>query len=198
MSRRKGNVTIADVARAAGVSVSTVSRVLNDKDDVAAETYERVQAVIKELGYTSSLAARSMRSRRTNVIGLIMPDVEDPFSVQVMKGVNHAIAEFDYDLIVYTGGSIKKKSPADRERHYVSLLNRLTSFRHFRCLHHACRGVPLTAPERHRPPASSGPLGGTPMQHSPVACRTSGRRVRPQVVTGGLPLARTSTKRGKA
>jgi LacI family transcriptional regulator len=122
MSRTK-TVTIQDVARAAGVSISTVSRVLNDKDDVAPETYEKVQKVIKELHYTSSLAARSMRSRRTNVIGLIMPDVEFPFAIQVMKGVNRAIAKSGYDLIVYTGGDTKKESTADRERRYVSLLN---------------------------------------------------------------------------
>jgi LacI family transcriptional regulator len=111
------------VARAAGVSISTVSRVLNDKDDVAPETYQKVQDVIEELSYTSSLAARSMRSRRTNVIGLIMPDVEGPFAIQVMRGINQAITELGYDLIVYTGGDIKKKSSADREQRYVSLLN---------------------------------------------------------------------------
>ena len=119
----KRTVTIQDVAEAAGVSVSTVSRVLNDKDDVAPETYEKVQKVIEDLSYTSSLAAKSMRSRRTNVIGLIMPDVEFPFAIQVMKGVNRAITELDYDLIVYTGGDIKKESSADREQRYVSLLN---------------------------------------------------------------------------
>jgi LacI family transcriptional regulator len=52
-----------------------------------------------------------------------MPEVEDPFSVQVMKGVSRAITELDYDLIVYTSGGIKKNSSADRERHYVALLN---------------------------------------------------------------------------
>ena len=98
------------MARDAGVSVSTVSRVLNDKDDVAPETYEKVQGVIAELGYTSSLAARSMRSRRTGVIGLILPDLEDPFCIQVMKGINHAIVRLDYDLIAYTSGSIKQDS----------------------------------------------------------------------------------------
>jgi len=123
MKRAKKTVTIQDVAKAAGVSVSTVSRVLNDKDDVAFETYEKVQDVIQELGYTSSLAAKSMRSHKTNVIGLIMPDVEQPFPIQVMKGVNQAITELDYDLIVYTSGGIKKNSSADHERHYVSLLN---------------------------------------------------------------------------
>jgi LacI family transcriptional regulator len=123
MGRPRTAITIRDVAKEAGVSVSTVSRVLNDKDDVAPETYERVQDIIQELGYTSSLAARSMRSRRTNVLGLIVPDVADSFSIQVMKGVNQAITELDYDLIIYTSGSIKKRSAAERERHFVSLLN---------------------------------------------------------------------------
>ncbi len=123
MKRTPRAVTIHDVAKAAGVSVSTVSRVLNDKDDVAVETHEKVQRVIADLGYTSSLAARSLRSRRTNVIGLIMPDVEDPFCIQVMKGVHRAIAKLEYDLIAYTSGSIKKQSKAEREQHYVSLLN---------------------------------------------------------------------------
>jgi len=122
MSRTKTTVTIRDVAEAAGVSVSTVSRVLNDKDDVAPGTYQKVQDVIDELGYTSSLAARGLRSHRMNVIGLIMPDVGDPFSIQVMKGVSRAIAELDYDLIVYTGGEFRRESSADRERRFVSLL----------------------------------------------------------------------------
>jgi LacI family transcriptional regulator len=123
MGRSRTAITIRDVAEAAGVSISTVSRVLNDKDDVAADTYQRVQDVIQELGYTSSLAARSMRSRRTNVLGLIMPDLADPFTIQVMKGVNQAIAEFDYDLIAYTSGSIRGPSTAEREQYFVSLLN---------------------------------------------------------------------------
>jgi LacI family transcriptional regulator len=123
MGRNKATITIRDVAKAAGVSVSTVSRVLNDKDDVAPETYQRVRAVIAELGYTSSLAARSMRSRRTGVIGTMMPDLEDPFTIQVMKGINHAITALDYDMIAYTSGSINQQSKAEREQYYVSLLN---------------------------------------------------------------------------
>jgi LacI family transcriptional regulator len=125
MSRR-ATVTIHDVAKDAGVSVSTVSRVLNDKDDVAPETYERVRRVIRELGYASSLAAKSMRSRKTNVIGLIMPNVGDPFIIEVMKGVNRAIDDLKYDLIIYTsgtGGSPNLGNWAAHEQHYVSLLN---------------------------------------------------------------------------
>jgi LacI family transcriptional regulator len=123
MGHSAKSITIHDVARAAGVSVTTVSRVLNDKDDVAADTYLKVKAIIAELGYTSSLAAKSMRSHRTGVIGLILPDLEDPFCIQVMKGIHHAIVALDYDLIAYTSGSIKVHSKAEREQHYVSLLN---------------------------------------------------------------------------
>jgi LacI family transcriptional regulator, galactose operon repressor len=121
--RNRKSVTIHDVAEAAGVSVSTVSRVQNDKDDVAPETYERVQRVISEMGYASSLAARGMRSRRTNVIGLIMPDVANPYCVEVMRGVNQAIVQSDYDLLIYTTGDIWKHGTTDQERRYVALLN---------------------------------------------------------------------------
>jgi LacI family transcriptional regulator len=123
MRQKKRSATIQDVAREAGVSVSTVSRVLNSKVDVASETFEKVQGIIEELGYTSSLAARGMRSSRTNVIGLIMPDVTSEYCVEVMRGVNRAIAQLDYDLIVYTTGDIRKYGTADQERRYVALLN---------------------------------------------------------------------------
>jgi LacI family transcriptional regulator len=122
MKRNKRSITIEDVATAAGVSVSTVSRVLNEKDDIAPETYERVKSIIAEMGYTSSLAARSMRSARMNVIGLIMPDAGEPFPIEVMKGVNNAIAALDYDLIIYTCGDNRKHFTADREKKFVSLL----------------------------------------------------------------------------
>jgi LacI family transcriptional regulator len=123
MKRKKRSITIEDVATAAGVSVSTVSRVLNDKDDIAPETYERIKNIIAEMGYTSNLAARSMRSSRMNVIGLIMPDAGEPFPIEVMKGVNSAIAALDYDLIIYTCGDVRKHYTADREKKFVSLLN---------------------------------------------------------------------------
>jgi LacI family transcriptional regulator len=103
MKANKSTITIHDVASVAGVSVSTVSRVLNEKIDVAPETYEKVQQVIKALGYTSSLAAKSMRSRKTNVIGLVVSDLEQAFCLKVIKGINRAIEQLDYDLLVYTG-----------------------------------------------------------------------------------------------
>ena len=122
-SSSKKSVTIIDVAQAAGVSVSTVSRVLNEKDDVSPETYQRVQTVIDELGYSSSLAARSMRSHKKNLIGLVVPDIGFPYSIEIMKGINRAIAESSFDLLVFTTGDIRKSGSASHEQHYVSLLN---------------------------------------------------------------------------
>ncbi len=124
MKRPRKSVTIHDVAEASGVSVSTVSRVLNDKDDVSAETYQRVQKVIGELGYASSLAARSMRSHKTNLIGLVVPDIGFPYSIEIMKGINRAIAESKFDLLLYTTGDVQKSGAALHEQHYVSLLNK--------------------------------------------------------------------------
>jgi len=123
MRKTRQTVTIQDVAKTAGVSVSTVSRVLNGKLDVASETQDRIRSVIDDLGYTTNLAARSMRSFKKNMVGLIMPDIAYPFAVEVMKGVNRAIAESEFDLIVYTTGDVRKSGRASHEQKYVSLLN---------------------------------------------------------------------------
>ena len=122
MRKAKQTVTIQDVAKRAGVSVSTVSRVLNGKADVASETQDRIRSVIDNLGYTTNLAARSMRSFRKNLIGLLMPDIAYPFAIEVMKGVNRAIAESEFDLLVYTTGDVRKSEQASHEQKYVSLL----------------------------------------------------------------------------
>src|SRR5512147_2659233 len=81
MRSKQSVVTIQDVARAAGVSVSTISRVINNKDDVAPETTEKVRRVMQELNYTASLVAKSMRSRTSKVIGLILPELTEPFDL---------------------------------------------------------------------------------------------------------------------
>lgn len=117
------SITIRDVAQAAGVSVSTVSRVLNDKDDVAPETAEIVRRVIEDLGYVSSIAARSLRSRTTNVIGLIVPDLWHPFTSLVVRGVNQATLAHGYDLLAYASGRSDLNSPTNWEQDLVAQLN---------------------------------------------------------------------------
>jgi LacI family transcriptional regulator len=99
MARR---VTINDVATAAGVSVATVSKAVNGRYGVSPETSARVLEAVEALGYESSLVARSMRSRRTGVIGVLVADFE-PFSAEILKGVAAALRDTDYDLLAYSG-----------------------------------------------------------------------------------------------
>jgi len=121
MKRNLKAVTIRDVASKAGVSVTTVSRAINSKDDISEETTKKVLAVVEELGYASSLAARGMRSHRTNVIGLIIPEVASYYCQEILRGVNQAIAKLDKALIVYTSGVIDRENIANHERSYVAL-----------------------------------------------------------------------------
>ncbi len=123
MQRNSKAITIRDVANKAGVSVTTVSRVLNGKDDISEATIQKVLAIVQELGYASSLAARGMRSHRTNLIGLILHDVASLYSQEIMRGVNQVIAKIDKDLIIYTSGGLNRENVAQHEQYYVGLLN---------------------------------------------------------------------------
>ncbi len=98
-----GRVTIRDVADRAGVSVATVSKVINDRYGVSSATSARVQGVIDELGYEPSIVARSLRNHRTNVIGVLVSDIE-PFTAELVKGVARALRGTGYELVVYSAG----------------------------------------------------------------------------------------------
>jgi LacI family transcriptional regulator len=122
MTRQR--ITIGEVAAQAGVSVATVSKVINNRYGVADETAARVRAVIERLGYESSLVAQSLRSRRTNVIGVLLWDFE-PFSAELLKGAAQAIRATGYELVVYSGGGLGRPRHG-WERRYVSRLSGLT------------------------------------------------------------------------
>jgi LacI family transcriptional regulator len=102
MTEESLRVTIGDVAQRAGVSIATVSRVVNGRYGVAASTIDRVREVIDDLGYESSLVARSLRSQQTNVIGILVSDIE-PFSAELLKGAAKALRDSPYELVVYSG-----------------------------------------------------------------------------------------------
>lgn len=118
---RPSRVTINDVATHAGVSVATVSKVINNRYGVAAETFARVQAVIDELGYESSLVAQSLRSHRTNVIGILVADLE-PFSTELLKGAAEAIRGTGYELVIYSAGGQGREHDG-WERRYLSRIS---------------------------------------------------------------------------
>ncbi|WP_125777942.1 LacI family DNA-binding transcriptional regulator [Antribacter gilvus] len=112
---------MTDVARVAGVSVATVSKVVNGRYGVAASTAERVLEVVEDLGYESSLVARSLRRRRTNVIGVLVAEFE-PFSTELLKGISAAIEGTGYELLAYSGGSTAGADRVGWERRSVSRL----------------------------------------------------------------------------
>jgi LacI family transcriptional regulator len=110
--------TMQQVAAEAGVSISTVSKVINGRYGVAADTFEQVTAVIERLGYEASLVARSLRNRRTNVIGVLVADFE-PFSTEVLKGAADAIRGTGYELVAYSAGG-RVDEHVGWERRYLS------------------------------------------------------------------------------
>jgi LacI family transcriptional regulator len=114
-------ITIRDVAARAGVSVATVSKVINRRYGVAAGTSARVQAVIDDLGYEASLVAQSLRNHRTNVIGILVADLE-PFSTQLLKGAADAIRGSGFELVVYSAGG-HTSDHVGWERRYLSRLS---------------------------------------------------------------------------
>ncbi len=113
-------VKMADVAREAGVSLATVSKVVNGRYGVAQETLDRVQGVIDRLGYEASLGAQSLRSRRTHVLGILVAEFE-PFSTELLKGASDAITGTGYELLAYSGGS--RGADVGWERRYLSRLS---------------------------------------------------------------------------
>ncbi|WP_327358956.1 LacI family DNA-binding transcriptional regulator [Streptomyces sp. NBC_01304] len=111
-----GMVGIKDVARHAGVSVGTVSNVINRPETVAEETRLRVQAVIDRLGYVRSESARQLRAGRSRIISLLVLDMGNPFFVDVARGAERAAREAGLGVMVCNSD----QSPAE-EADYLSL-----------------------------------------------------------------------------
>lgn len=95
------------MAKQSGVSVSTVSRVFNEYDDVSPATRERVLAVARKLDYAPSHAARTLVNKRSQLIGVVLftgyehPDIHHPFFQEVLVGLKHGIGELGYDLLLF-------------------------------------------------------------------------------------------------
>ncbi|AGK52281.1 LacI family DNA-binding transcriptional regulator [Bacillus sp. 1NLA3E] len=91
---------IQDVARVAEVSIATVSRVINNQGGVRKATEERILKAIQELGYIRNAAARTMKRKETKTIGVIVPDIKNPFFPLVMAGIEQKAREKDYFTIL--------------------------------------------------------------------------------------------------
>ena len=104
MASRRTLVTIIDVAKRAGVSVATVSRVLNNSAIVTSETVARVQDAITELHYVPRTAARNLAARKTNTLGLLLSDIHGDFFAPLLSGIEAATSEAGFDLLISTSG----------------------------------------------------------------------------------------------
>ena len=92
--------SIKDVARVAGVSVMTASRVINMRGSVSPKTRARVTQAIKELDYRPNLTARSLRARRSQLIGLLIPDIENPIFASLAKHIEEEAQRFGYSVML--------------------------------------------------------------------------------------------------
>ena len=97
MARR---VTMSDVAREAGFSLMTVSRVVNNKGEVSAATRQHILGVIERLGYRPSGIARGLATKRTRTLGLVIPDIANPFFSDVARGAEHAAYAEGYNVFL--------------------------------------------------------------------------------------------------
>ncbi|MEU0739741.1 LacI family DNA-binding transcriptional regulator [Streptomyces sp. NPDC006134] len=98
--RQKGRATIVDVAAEAGVSVTTVSHVLSGRRPVSAATRARVEDVVRRLGYQADPSARGLRTQRTRLLGLVVPDITNPFNAELAAGLQEAALARDYLTVV--------------------------------------------------------------------------------------------------
>ncbi len=109
--------SIYDVARESGVSVFTVSAVVNNKSHVGKKLRERVEEAIRKLKYRPNLIARSLAQQRTNTIGMIVPDIANPFFPMVVRGAEDAAQKHGYNLLL-----CNSDDSLDKEERAIELL----------------------------------------------------------------------------
>ncbi len=112
-------ITIIDVAEKAGVSFGTVSRVINNDVHVKKETRERVLKVMETLGYVANRQARSLAGGKSNIIGVLVPDLGTGYIEEIIRGIDAELSLSDLDLILYT-----THRTASKEANYVANLAR--------------------------------------------------------------------------
>ncbi|WP_090797452.1 LacI family DNA-binding transcriptional regulator [Paenibacillus sp. GP183] len=108
-------VTIKDIAKQAGVSVTTVSRALNGYDDVNEETRKKIEAIAHNTGYSPNMAARSLISKKTKTLGLLLSNVtrsssKDNIAFEVLCGMNDRSGELNYDLVLFSTTPQKQRT----------------------------------------------------------------------------------------
>lgn len=117
MIAKKGKVSIIDVAKKAGVSPATVSRVLNKTARVSPELTKKVLSAVSELNYVPDPFAHGLKTKRTRSIGLIISDITNPFFPELARGVEDYVSSMGYSLIL-----CNTDAKPENEKRYVELL----------------------------------------------------------------------------
>lgn len=97
---KKQKITIKHIARVMGVTPATISKALRDSSDIALETRQRVKQLAEELGYQPSLMARSLVSQKSNLLGVLVPDLRISFFSQIVRGMYKSARNFGYETII--------------------------------------------------------------------------------------------------
>ena len=114
MEKPDRSITIVEVARMAGVSVSTVSRVINDKSPVHADTRERIREIIRRTNYMPNKLAKGLVSQHSKTIALIIPDIANPFFADIIHGVENTVMPQGYSIYL-----CNSNFNHDRERRFL-------------------------------------------------------------------------------
>jgi LacI family transcriptional regulator len=111
-----GQVTIRDVAKVARVSPATVSRVLNTSEKVSSDLRDRVLAAVQDLGYHPNSQARSLRTRATTVLGVIISDITNPFFTSMVRGAEDVASKAGFSVVLANADE-----DLDKERRYLEV-----------------------------------------------------------------------------
>ena len=114
---KASKMNIKEIARLAGVSVATVSRVINNSDKVKPATLERVQAVMKENNYIPSATARDLSFQRSEVVAVVVPDLKNPFFYGLIEGITRVAEKNHYQVLIFN-----TNEDADKEYHVLKAI----------------------------------------------------------------------------
>ena len=103
--------TIKEIAKRAKVSIATVSRALNDDERVTEETKQLINSISDQLNYRPNILARNFVKKKSNIIGLILPEISDEFFTDIIQGIDEISFSFDYYTMV--ASSHKNKTIVD-------------------------------------------------------------------------------------
>ena len=114
MSNTYKSVTMKEIAKQAGLSITTVSKVINKHPDISQATKDKVSKTIDELGYVQNMMAANLRKNKANLVGLILSDISKPYFSKVISGYERVFGESGYQTLIFSSNE-----DAERERNLI-------------------------------------------------------------------------------